>query len=1095
MLLVQIFLLFLLDFRYVATQSSTIELSQIRMGLMFPRNISESYTYERSAGAVGLALDRVVKDELLPDINITVEWRFEDCNPSEAAGQAYDMLGRKKDPINVFFASPCNDGALIEGHLATFYNTPMLVWGGAFSAELTSTTLYPTVVTVVPNYRDYATALCDVMSFYEWTAFSFIYQKQDNGGCFELQREVDAISFSRSDCTVSYKDSYSQNVTEQEFTIDQIKQQSRIVALCFDNTTELRNFALSLYNQDVTTNDYAFLIFDPDISLEIGRDEKPFWISNNQDGRDADAEVIGRLSFLLSFQMNEKRSESKQFQLERENFLINSVERASGWPFFCTECSNIATAYARFLYDAIYLYFLSISTIRKTTNRMISSFIKDGPFISNNSNFEFEGMTGKVVINADGVRDSTYTLSRYNKSNDLVIYLLIPITEAGTNITALYKDAAKSIWSSRSGIKPLAIPQCGFDGLGCPEDFFSANRGAVIGVSIGIVLFIAALFSLLGWLLWKRQVDVKVRNNVWRIPMYELTRLRHKPKRTESTPSFSSKSFTGTISTRLTLDTVETSKSFHIYRYNNDTVIGWNHGRIPTNLTITTTEQLRCMQAFSHDNLNRFYGIASEENLAISVWRFCARGSLEDLVQRNALSKDAFLIISIIRDLSEGLHYLHQSVLGFHGTLRSGVCLIDDRWKAKISYFGVDEFLQSSGLKSKTLIYTAPELLRELQTTSVQSKRQADVYSLAIICSELINMRPAWEPLSEERGLTADEIVYQVKSRQHADDPFRPSFDPTTDDLNPALLLLVRDCWNEDATKRPKISTIRTILRSMNNGKDVNLFDHIFSRLETYAENLQEEIAHRTKELLGQKERSDLLLYRMLPPQIANLLKAGQPVTPESYESVTIFFSDIIGFAALSSESAPMLVVGLLNQLYSTFDEVVDKHDVYKVETIGDAYMCVSGLPRRNGNAHVKEIAEMSLELVVAVREFRSIYLPNSNERLSIRIGNHSGTCVGAVVGLAMPRYCLFGDTVNTASRMMSSNSKPNQVHISKETNHLLTNVVGGYKTECRGDIMIKGKGVMTTFFLLGKGTPPPPKSKSTQRSVSHELDEDCKSL
>ncbi|KAI6204755.1 Adenylyl cyclase class-3 4 guanylyl cyclase domain containing protein [Aphelenchoides besseyi] len=195
-----------------------------------------------------------------------------------------------------------------------------------------------------------------------------------------------------------------------------------------------------------------------------------------------------------------------------------------------------------------------------------------------------------------------------------------------------------------------------------------------------------------------------------------------------------------------------------------------------------------------------------------------------------------------------------------------------------------------------------------------------------------------------------------------------------------------------------------------------------------------------------------------------------------------------------------MQVVGLLNQLYSTFDEIVDKHDVYKVETISDAYMCVSGLPRRNGNAHAKEIAEMSLELVVAVREFRSIYLPNPNERLSIRIGNHSGwlsyekhrlnsiagTCVGIV---------FFGDTVNTASRMMSSNSKPNQVHISKETNHLLTNVIGGYRTECRGDIVVKGKGVLTTFFLLGKGTPPPPKSKSIQRSVSHELDDDLKSL
>ena len=228
----------------------------------------------------------------------------------------------------------------------------------------------------------------------------------------------------------------------------------------------------------------------------------------------------------------------------------------------------------------------------------------------------------------------------------------------------------------------------------------------------------------------------------------------------------------------------------------------------------------------------------------------------------------------------------------------------------------------------------------------------------------------------------------------------------------------------------------------------VMLIVHLFTRETTLAE----------ASLAKEHARSEKLLLNILPLAISTRLKAhGDPIA-DGFANVTVLFADLVGFTELSQRLSPQNLVRMLNHIFSAFDDLAEGFGIEKIKTIGDCYMVAAGLPAPRGD-HVEAMARMALRMRDTLERINTEH----GYALRIRIGLHTGPVVAGVIGKSKFIYDLWGDTVNTASRMESSGTEQH-IHITKAVHEHLES---SFVTEARGAITVKGKGEMETYWLL----------------------------
>ncbi|XP_040899910.1 atrial natriuretic peptide receptor 1-like [Toxotes jaculatrix] len=997
---------------------------------------------------IGPALERAVKTvnadpTLLPDHHLTYAFKNSEdkdgvCSESIAPLMAVD-LKLDYDPW-AFIGPGCSYTSSPVGLFTTHWDVPMVTAGAPAVAFYGG--VYPSITNTGPTHKKlgkFALRICEHFGWREHVVLMFNDNKVDDRPCYfaveGLYTELKSINITLQDRVFEENKlpvNYSQILAD-------IQSDGRVIFVCCSPDV-FRKLMVQFRRADLPHEQYVFFYIDVFGDSLNSRHRQPWARGDEDDAIAKDAfQSVKILTYrepqnpeYREFVTNLKADARKMFNYTVEDTLMNII--AGGF------------------YDGLMLY-----THALNESMSASGGRPPGKVVTQRMwNRTFHGVTGLVHLDENGDRETDFALWDMIDTNTSAFQIVLVYNSLEEQLTAI--PGTSLHWPG--GVCPPDVPFCGFknDNPLCLTKTITIHQMVTI-----VVFFIFTMTLTITVFIYRRmKLEKELVAQLWRISWDDIQMCNlDKVLRSGSRITLSLRG--SNYGSLMTGDgNLQVFAKTGYYKGNIIAIKYSDKKRIELNRKVLF--ELKHMRDVQNEHMTRFIGACIDPPNICIITEYCPRGSLQDILENDSITLDWMFKYSLINDIVKGMVFLHNSVIFSHGKLKSSNCVVDNRFVLKITDYGLSSFRSESDSGKDAHAYyaqrlwMAPELLR-MESPPPQGTQKGDVYSFGIILQEVALRRGAF--YLEGDPLSPKEIVDRVILGEWP--CLRPTIDPQSH--SPELGQLMQRCWAEEPTERPEFNHIRLLLRKQNKESRTNILDNLLSRMEQYANNLEELVEERTQAYHEEKRKAEALLYQILPHSVAEQLKRGETVKAEAFDSVTIYFSDIVGFTAISAESTPMEVVTLLNDLYTCFDAIIDNFDVYKVETIGDAYMVVSGLPVRNGKLHGREIARMALALLDAVRTFKIRHRPE--QQLKLRIGIHSGPVCAGVVGLKMPRYCLFGDTVNTSSRMESS-GEALKIHVSAATRDVLLEF-NCFQLELRGEIDVKGKGKMTTYWLLGE--------------------------
>ncbi|CAJ1063134.1 atrial natriuretic peptide receptor 1-like [Xyrichtys novacula] len=885
----------------------------ITLAVILPRsNTAYPWAWPR----VGPALERAVRavnadPTLLPDHHLIYVYKNSEnehgiCSESVAPLMAVDL--KFAYDLWAFIGPGCSYTASPVGLFATHWDVPM-VTAGASAVAFHGVQVYPTITNTGPTHKKlgkFALRICEHFGWREHVMLMFNDIKEDDRPCYfaveGLYTELKSINISIVDSVFEENKppiNYSQILSE-------IQSDGRVMFVCCSPDV-FRKLMVEFRRADLPHEQFVFFYIDVFGDSLNSANRQP-WARGDED--DAIAKEAFQSVKILTYREPHNR-EYKEFV---SNLKSDALEM-----FNYTMEDSLMNIIAGGFYDGLMIYTRTLNETMSTTGQR-----PPGRVVTEKMwNRTFHGVTGLVHLDENGDRETDFALWDMIDTNTSAFQIVLVYNSSEEQLTAIPETSPHWL----GGVCPPDIPVCGFknDNPVCLAKTITIHQMVSI-----ILFFIFTMAVTVAVFIYRRmKLEKELVAQLWRISWDDIQMSNvDKVLRSGSRLTLSLRG--SNYGSLMTGDgNVQVFAKTGYYKGNIAAIKYTNKKRIELNRKVLF--ELKHIRDVQNEHLTRFIGACIDPPNTCIITEYCPRGSLQDILENDSITLDWMFKYSLINDIVKGMVFLHNSVIVSHGKLKSSNCVVDNRFVLKITDYGLSSFRSDSDAGKDAHAYyaqrlwMAPELLR-MESPPPQGTQKGDVYSFGIILQEVALRRGAF--YLEGEPLSPKEIVDRVILGEWP--CLRPTID--TQSHSPEMGQLMQRCWAEEPTERPEFNQIHVLLRKQNKESRTNILDNLLSRMEQYANNLEELVEERTQAYHEEKRKAEALLYQILPHSVAEQLKRGETVQAEAFDSVTIYFSDIVGFTAISAESTPMEVVTLLNDLYTCFDAIIDNFDVYKVK-------------------------------------------------------------------------------------------------------------------------------------------------------------------